>query len=127
MARFVLDASFIIDHLRAEPAAIARLDAMYANGDDPIVTSITDAEVWAGAPKGGDPALEGFLRFIEYVHPGPSTARLAGEWRADARRSGRTLDVTDALIAATAFDVEAAVLTRNVKDFALTPVRVETY
>jgi len=31
------------------------------------------------------------------------------------------------MLAATAFGVGAAVLTRNVRDFALTPVRVETY
>ena len=48
-------------------------------------------------------------------------------WRAAARESGRTLDLPDALIAATAFDLDAAVLTRNVQDFALTPVRIETY
>ncbi len=33
----------------------------------------------------------------------------------------------DALIAAMAFDLDAVVLTRNVRDFELTPVRVETY
>jgi predicted nucleic acid-binding protein len=32
-----------------------------------------------------------------------------------------------ALIAATAFDVNATVLTRNVRDLAMTPARVETY
>jgi predicted nucleic acid-binding protein len=67
------------------------------------------------------------LRYVEYVHPVPATARLAGEWRAEARERGRTLDIPDALIAATAFDCDAAVLTRNVSDFALTPVRVVTY
>jgi len=37
------------------------------------------------------------------------------------------LSTPDALIAATADALGAAVLTRNVKDFALTPVRVESY
>ena len=67
------------------------------------------------------------LCHFEYVDPGPATARLAGEWRALAREIGRALDTPDAIIAATAFHEEAAVLTRNVRDFALTPVRVETY
>ena len=113
--------------MRSKPDAVARLEAMYADGDDPVVTSITTAEVWAGGGGAGDAELAAFLEFIEYVHAGPPTAKLAGEWRADARRRGRTLDLTDALIAATAFDLGAIVLTRNLRDFELTPVRVETY
>ena len=125
--RYVLDSTFLIDHLRSVPAAVARLGSMYLAGDDPIVSSVSVAEVWAGRRSEGDPAIEAMLRYIEYVHPGPPTARLAGEWRAQARESGRTLDTPDALIAATAFDLDAAVLTRNVRDFELTPVRIETY
>ena len=125
--KYVLDSTFLIDCLRSVPAAIDRLDAMYAAGDDPIVTSVSVAEVWAGRRTEGDPAVESSLRFLEYVHAGPSTARLAGEWRARARERGRSLDTPDALIAATAFDLEAIVLTRNAHDFELTPVRVETY
>lgn len=125
--RYLLDTSFVVDHLRGDSGANARLDAMYRSGDDPIVSSVTTAEIWSGPPPGGDPAIERFLRFVEYVHAGPFTARLAGEWRSAARRRGSTLETTDALIAATAYHLDAAVLTRNVRDFELTPVRVETY
>ncbi len=52
---------------------------------------------------------------------------MAGSWREVARSRGRHLSLADALIAAAAHDADAAVLTRNVRDFALTPVRVETY
>lgn len=125
--RYLLDSTFLIDHLRAVPAALTRLDELYAAGDDPLVTSVTATEVWSGRRVGGEAAIEQFLRYFEYVHAGPATAHLAGEWRARAREVGRALDVPDALIAATAFDLGATVLTRNVADFALTPVRVETY
>jgi len=125
--RYLLDAAFLIDHLRADSAALARLDAMHLAGDDPIVTSITHAEVWSGLRPGHEAPIDQFLRYLEYVHAGPAAARLAGEWRAAALAGGRTLDVTDALIAATAYHLDAVVLTRNVRDFELTPVRVETY
>lgn len=125
--KYLLDASFVIDHLRADHGAVARLEAIYRAGDDPIVSSVTTAEIWSGPPPGGDPAVDRFLRHIEYVHAGPGTARLAGEWRSAARREGSALATTDALIAATAYDLGATVLTRNVRDFALTPVKVETY
>jgi predicted nucleic acid-binding protein len=100
---------------------------MQAAGEDLIVTSVTVAELWARRRPGGDAVIEAALRYLEYVHPGPPTARLAGQWRASARELGRVLDTPDALIAATAFDLGATVLTRNVRDFELTPVRVETY
>lgn len=125
--RYLLDTSFVVDHLRADPLAIERLDAIYLAGDEPILSSVTTAEVWAGTGPTGDPAIDRFLRYLEYVHASPETARRAGVWRAEARRRGFVLATTDALIAATAYDLDAAVLTRNLRDFALTPVRVETY
>jgi predicted nucleic acid-binding protein len=39
----------------------------------------------------------------------------------------RHLSLPDALIAAVALTLEAEVLTRNVRDFGLTPVAVERY
>jgi predicted nucleic acid-binding protein len=125
--RYVLDTTFIIDHLRGVPEAVDRFRRLYEDGDEPIVTEIVTTEAWSGAQPNGNEALERLLRYLEYVHPGPATARLAGTWRADARRRGRTLSLPDALIAATAHELAAAVLTRNVRDYALTPVRLEPY
>jgi predicted nucleic acid-binding protein len=84
-------------------------------------------ECWSGAHEDRDRDLESFLQFIEFVQPGPDAARAAGRWRADARRRGWALSMTDALIAAAADSVGATVLTRNVRDFSLTPVPVERY
>jgi predicted nucleic acid-binding protein len=125
--KYLLDATFLIDLLRGDLDAVTRLDAMYAAGDDPIVTSVTNAEVWTGTRPGGVHLIEEALRYLEYVHAGPEAARLAGEWRASARAGGRTLGLPDALIAATAHHLGATVLTRNVRDLSLTPVRVESY
>jgi predicted nucleic acid-binding protein len=127
MARFVLDSSFLIDHARAQPSAVDRLRTMYEAGDDPIVTDVISAEIWSGWQASNEEGIASLLRYFEFVQPGPVTSRLAGIWRAQARASGRTLGLTDALIAATAHHLDAAVLTRNVRDFALTPVRIETY
>lgn len=127
MTRYVLDSTFLIDHLRGIPEAVNRFREMNESGDESIVTDVTVAEVWSGRTAGSEHEIERFLRYIEYVHPGPETARRAGTWRAEAREAGRTMGIPDVLVAATAFDQEAAVLTRNVRDFALMPVRVETY
>jgi len=51
------------------------------------------------------------------VPVGPAEAEHAAELRAQARRAGRTLDLGDALIAATAGVRRLALATRNVADF----------
>jgi predicted nucleic acid-binding protein len=124
---YLLDTSFIIDHLRSLPEAVRRLEALAAGTDPLFVTSVVVTETWTGSPSPDDRALTSLLSFLEYVHPAPDQARVAGLWRADARRRGHALSLSDALIAATADSLGAAVLTRNVRDFALTPIRVETY
>jgi predicted nucleic acid-binding protein len=127
MTRYLLDSTFLIDHLRGVPEAVGRFREMNESGDESIVTDITVAEIWSGRAVGSERDIERFLRYIDYVLPGPETARRAGIWRAEAREAGRTLGIADVLIAATAFDQQAAVLTRNVRDFELLPVRIETY
>ena len=125
MTRYVLDTTFVIDHLRGDPAALARFDRIFADGDQPVVTEVIACEAWAGAPIDGDPALEALLMATEFVQAGPDAARRAGQWRQQARSRGHVLSLADALIAAAADD--GVVLTRNVRDFALTPIRVEPY
>ncbi len=125
--KVMLDTTFVIDHQRRVPEAVERLRRIYEQGDEPLVTSVIVAEAWVGAPDDDDRSLATFVRHLEYVHAGPSTARLAGRFRAEARLRGFTLGLADALIAATAFHADAVILTRNVRDFSLTPVRIETY
>lgn len=126
MTRYVLDSSFLIDHLRGQAGATERFIAMHEAGDALMICDVGAAEVWSGRPS-EHPQVEALLRYLEFVQPGPPTSELAGRWRADARARGATLALPDALIAATAFQLDATVLTRNVRDFALTPVRIETY
>lgn len=125
--RYLIDTTFVIDHLRGDRAARQRMAQLAEIGDELFVNEVVVAEAWAGAHFDVDPDLEVFLRFLEFVQPGPSTARDAGRWRADARSRGWTLSMTDALIAAAAQSLDAILLTRNLRDFALTPIRVETY
>lgn len=125
--RLVLDSTFLVDHFRGLPEALARWYAVFERGDDPIATEIVVCEVRSGLREADVPAFEALLRPVEFVQPGPDTAMLAGRWRAELRARGATLSLADALIAAAAVSLDAAVLTRNVRDFALTPARVEAY
>lgn len=125
--RILADSAFVIDYLRGVPEAEARWEAVFADGDEPIVNEIVVCEVGAGLKSWEVADFEAFLEPVELVQPGPDAALLAGRWRAEARAAGRSLGLADALIAAAAHTDNAAVLTRNTRDFALTPVRLVTY
>src|SRR5215210_648308 len=125
--RLVIDSTFLIDHLRGERTAVDRLAAIFEQGDEPIVTEVVVCEVRTGLLAADERHLVAFLEPMEFVQSGSDTAIRAGRWRAELRSRGRTLSLADSLIAAAAEAMDAAVLTRNVRDFALTPGRVETY
>jgi predicted nucleic acid-binding protein len=127
VVRIVVDSTFLIDHIRGERAAVDRFRVMYERGETPVATAIVVAEVRTGLLDSAVGVLAALLGPMEFVQPGVETAMLAGQWRADLRRRGRSLSLADALIAASAFHLDAAVLTRNVRDFSLTPARVESY
>jgi predicted nucleic acid-binding protein len=127
VSRYYLDSTFLIDYLRDTREAVTRMTRFFAEGDEPIVTDIVVCEVATGSPQHPDPDLIRLLEQMEFVQPPYEVAMRAGQWRDEARRGGRTLSLADALIAAAADFDGAIVLTRNVRDFALTPVRVESY
>jgi len=125
--RLLVDSAFVIDYLGDDPRAVLRWADVFGRGDDPVINEIVVCEVRAGLRDQEIAPFEAFLEPIEFVQPGPDHALLAGRWRAEARAKGRSLSLADALIAAAADASDAAVLTRNVRDFAMTPVRIETY
>jgi predicted nucleic acid-binding protein len=100
---------------------------MFDEGDQPVVTDVVVCEVRTGLRPDDEPILDRLLIPTEFVRPGRESAVLAGRWRAEIRETGRTLGLPDALIAAAAFHLGGGVVTRNVRDFELTPVRIETY
>jgi predicted nucleic acid-binding protein len=123
----LLDTSFVIDYWQGRPDAVARLEALVAAGAPLLVNEVVICELFAGLRPAQHEDARRFLEPLEFIQPGPGAAATAGRWRAAARERGRVLHLGDALIAAAAEAVGAAVLTRNVRDFALAEVRVETY
>ena len=125
--RLLFDSAFVIDVLAGVPEAIRRQQLVFEEGDEPFINEIVVCEVRAGLRYVDVRELETLLEPIEFIQPGPDAAMLAGEWRRLAHERGYRLSLSDALIASAADAIGAAVLTRNVRDFALTPVRVESY
>jgi len=125
--RVMLDSTFLIDQLRGDRVATDRMLRMNADGDDMLVDPVVLCEVRFGVRDTEMATFLGLLEPLEVVSAGRDTALIAGHWRMRARARGHHLGLSDALIAATAYSIDAAVITRNVRDFALTPVRIETY
>ncbi len=127
MTRYLLDATFLIDYLRDLPAAIDTFERLFEAGHEVYVSEIPVCEVASGLRIDPDPALIGLLEQLEFVQPHYDVALRAGQLRVESRRVGRTLSLPDALIAAAALADDAVILTRNVRDFAQTPARIESY
>lgn len=125
--RYLLDTSFAIDFLRARGDAVTRMERLIAEGDEPYICDVVVCELATGVRPSELVGLDAFVAGVEFVQPGPDVARLAGSLRGAARARGETLSVPDALIAATADALGATVLTRHLRDFAITPVRAEGY
>jgi len=125
--RLLLDSTFLIDYLRGDEDATNRFERFWIDGDELMVNEVVVAEAWSGGREGEAARLRAMLDPVEFIQPGIEVARTAGQWRAIVRARGGALSLADALIAATADAASAAVLTRNIRDFSLTPVRVETY
>ena len=125
--RYVLDTSFLIDYMRGDPPTVARFARMFEDGDALFVNEVAVCELASGVAPDAEGAMAALLEPLEFIQPGPEAAITAGQWRQAARRRGAMLSVPDALIAAAADAMDATVLTRNPRDFALTPARVEAY
>ena len=125
--RYFLDTTFAIDFLRSHASAVELFEQMLTSGDETFVNDVVACELATGTLPDDDAGLAAFLAAVEFVQPGPDVAVLAGRWRGEARRRGLTLSVPDALIAATTDALGAVLITRNVRDFAITPVQITSY
>jgi predicted nucleic acid-binding protein len=125
--RYFLDTTFAVDYLRGEAAALERFGQLFRDGDEPYVNEVVLSELAGGIRAVEDRGFLAFVRVVSFAQPGPETAVKAGVWRRSARQQGRTLSLSDALIAAAAKALNATLLTRNLRDFELAPVAISTY
>ena|SRR3989344_6258320 len=110
----LIDTNVFVDHLRGHDPATKFFEAL-ALRNDIIFSAITETELVAGKEcKEGDKKrlLLNFLRRWNKISVSNQIAVLAGDLARDY-----SLDVPDAIIAATALVNEAELLTKNIRDF----------
>jgi predicted nucleic acid-binding protein len=116
MKTLLLDTDVLVDYLRAFPVATQFLKSQEA----PLAMSaITVAELYAGVREGREKeALDSFIEAFEVFPVTEIVARQGGLWRRDFGKS-HGVGLADAMIAATAQDSGAILVTLNRRHFPM--------
>jgi predicted nucleic acid-binding protein len=121
MAKYLLDSDVLIWLLRGRPETLQRLEGL----DGPFgVSVISRSEIWAGAREAEHRQIEDlFLSLTTYAIDG-AVADLAGTFLRHYRARGKSLELADALIAATAVSYGLALVTYNASHFPMPELKL---
>ena len=126
MTTYLLDADVVFDVLKRVERALRLLRSLHAQGHRLTVTPVVVAEVFGGTPPELRDQVAVFLGGFARLVTSDAAARRAGELRYDRARNGRQLATTDMLIAATAMEHGATLITRSVRDYPIAELNVLT-
>ena len=119
----LLDTDIVIDFLRRRDYARKLLENWAGQGLLAIST-LTQLEVHQGMKSGEEKATNVFLDGLVSVAVDVPIARQAGRIIGEFRLKGVSVGIGDAIIAATALQVSAPLLTNNVEHYPFTNLRV---
>ena len=112
----LIDTDVLIDYLRGQVNAVAYLESVTVRL---LISAITVAELYAGVREGTErQALEMFLSAFEVVVVDQAISQRGGLYRRDLGKS-HGVGLADALIAATAEELGATLVTLNQKHFPM--------
>ncbi|MBS3053154.1 MAG: type II toxin-antitoxin system VapC family toxin [Candidatus Aenigmarchaeota archaeon] len=115
MSAFVIDTAILIDHLRGfEPAKVI-IGKIRSKEITAYISSVTEAEVFSGKDAkqtSKRQELSELIGLFEKVLLTNEIAQKAGELRRNY-----SIEIPDAIIAATAFQQKCKLWTKNKKDF----------
>lgn len=120
LTNLLLDTSVLIDHLRGYKPASDFLETVFNSGVLVSISTVSEMELYAGKSM-ENPAAEGavnnFLKLFTVLPVTTDIARQAGRLLRRHRHQGLT--PIDAIIAGTALEHSANLITRNVKHFRI--------
>ena len=124
--RYLLDTNVVIDYLNKRPRATELVDSLSIQGHVLCTCAVVVAEVYAGILPRSSSAerAQTLLDALTFLPTEADAGREAGEWRYQFARQGMQLATQDSLIAATAFQHDATVLTGNERHFPMPEVSV---
>ena len=120
--RLLLDTSVLIDVLRARKDRRRLLAHLLREGHTLTTSVLSIAELYAGMRAGEEIPTEAFLVGLEYVELHESAAKLAGKLKREWQSRGKTLTLSDTIIAAIAIESGSTLLTDDRRDFPMPEV-----
>lgn len=125
MAKYLLDTSILIDHLRGSKDVNSYLEDIAQRGDIAGCCCINIAEIFAGMREKEREKTYRFIESLNYFEVTKEIAKLAGEIRQRYFKKGKTLATTDVIIAATALTYNLTLITKNIKHYPFPELRIE--
>ena len=125
MAKYLLDTTIIIDHLRGNKKVNSYLEIIGQRGDIAGCCCINIAETYAGMRKKEKEKTDRFIESLYYFEVTKEVAKLAGELRQKCFKQGKTLATTDVIIAATAITYNLILITKNIKHYPFSELIIE--
>ena len=114
---YLLDTTVLLDHAKGHRDGMEVLARLFAETDALFTCDVVSCEVLAGGIPDEHDLIVRLLDALEYVAIDPEGARWAGHRRRELREAGRKAPLADVLIAATAWRLDATIVTRNAADF----------
>ena len=119
----LIDSDILIDHLRKEKNAFNFLEAEIEKGSLLFLSVISRTEIYAGMRKGEEEIVCNLFDVITPVNVDTTIADKAGEYLRKFSKS-HALNIGDAIIAATASEMELSLATRNLKHYPMKDITV---
>ena len=119
----ILDTDIAIDFLRRREYAQKLLENWAVEGLL-AVSTLTHLEIYQGMKTGEEGATNAFLDGLVSVVVDISIARRAGMMLGELRSKGVTIGIADAIIAATALQFGAPLLTNNIEHYPFPNLKV---
>ncbi len=119
----LVDTDVTIDFLRQRDYARQLLESWAGEGLLAI-SSLTHLEIYQGMKSGEEGATNAFLDGLISIAVDIPIARRAGKMLGEFRSKGITLGIADAIIAATALQLNAPLLTNNVEHYPFAGLKV---
>lgn len=124
MSSYLLDTDAVIDYLIGIPATVSLIQGLHADGEVLGVCAVVLAEVYSGLRPRDHTKAHPLLSALQFLPTSPEAAQQAGRWRYAYVRRGRPLATTDVLVAATAAEHGATIVTGNRADYPMPELSV---
>lgn len=119
MAKYLLDTTALIDHLKGRQGVVDLIGTLARQGHQLGLCCVNVAEIYSGLTEREWVPAEILVDALEYYEVTSEAAKQAGRYRYDFARRGITLTTADTLIAAVAISEGAILITANTRDFPM--------